>query len=243
MVKTKVFEMKPENSQVITDFLAGVNLMENGILVSENNVGFLYQDKTEVGLDVDGAVSVLTKELIKSQKQYITADNLINSYNAVIDLYKAQDKETQADIDLVEEKIATQKAIYAEKESIILEAERVANHIKTAWKKAPKSEKEKLLKEFGEAQKDLDAKRAEFVEFTKGHTVAMDKLNAELAPLKLQIANHSGEIKVMLGHLYDRDTDPRGGNTGAVKSKEDASVFIKVTMKKIADLKANGFSM
>ncbi len=239
MVKIKVFEMKPENSQEITDFLGGINVMQNGILLSENNLGVMYQDKEDVGMDVNSAISVLNTELVKSQKQFFVSDNLATAYETLIAKYEAENVETQKNVDVIEAKIQAENTKWAEKEAIVKEAERVTNHIKLAHKKANRVEKDELLKQFHEANKELDIKYAEFAEFKKTNEHTMVSLNAELGPLKLDIANNTGEIKFLKGALYDRDVQNQAPS-GVIKAREDARMFIKTTMEKIEELKANG---
>lgn len=241
MVKIKVFEMKSENSQVMSDFLNGVNVMQNGILLSENNIGIMYQDKDDVGMDVSGAISALNAELVKSQKQFVVSDNLANAYEGLIVKCERENIKTQEAVDLIEIKIATQNSIYFEKESVVKEAERVTNHIKAAHKKANRVEKDELLKQYHEADKDLNAKYEAFALFRKENEAVMAELNAELGPLKVDIANNTGEIKFLKSALYDRDVQ-NGAPAGVIKAREDARMFIKTTMEKIEELKSNGLS-
>lgn len=97
--KIKVFKLAPEVSDEISEFMGSVKILNDGIIVSEGNIGIMYREKGEFGMERQDIAASISAELAKAQKQYALQDGLILAYTAMIPSLDAKVEETKKAVD------------------------------------------------------------------------------------------------------------------------------------------------
>lgn len=85
MTQSKTFELKEENSAVISEFISKVRVINEGLIVGGGSLTILYREKDQYGLDDDDMVSTVSNELGKAQKNYINQEGIVRASAVIID--------------------------------------------------------------------------------------------------------------------------------------------------------------
>ncbi len=226
--KIKVFELKDENSKAISDFLGTVNVTQDGFLINNGNLGILYREKDNLGMERDQLAVAISGELSKAQKQFILQEGLCRAYTAMIKLFKERTEEKQKLFDIKSaELVEYNKKWDSVLEKEVLDGKARLGAMEKKYKGAGKLQKPALEKEAYELSQKMKPAEDKFNAYKKEFDAGKYALELEIGTLKLEIANLGGDIKENKGLLENSEKD-----------REHAKVFITTTSQLIDDINA-----
>ena len=228
-VKIKIFKMVPENSQEISDFMDTVKVMQDGILITDSNIGVLYRTKDDIGMDTDSLITAVSGELVKAQKQFVLQDGLVRAYTAVIAKFSGDHKAAQDEADAVKAELDAHIFGYNDAlELEVAELTRECDEIKAKHQNTPKKDKDirdGLLQMWNDKNNLLKEKTAEFEAYKAEFDAKSNEISARMGGFAVKAANLMGEIKENNGLLET-----------ATHDREHARVFIGTTKQYMKEL-------
>lgn len=232
MTKVKIFEMTTANEEAISEFLTKVNVTQDGFLISDGMLGILYKDKDEFGMEDQQLAVAISGELTKSQKQYVLQEGLCRAYGDMVSLFttKREVKVTLAK-ELEEKLTAYDETWDKELEQKYLDMKSKIGELEMKHKKAPKPQKEAILKELYEANKTFKELSDSFDEYKAKFEEGKKTLDSEMSEAKVALVNFNGKIKENKGLLEAAEED-----------REHAKVFIASSKKLIADIQSGSIA-
>ncbi len=224
----KVFKLVEENSKAITDFLATVNVTQEGFLISDGNLGIMYRERDDWGMEKNQKLIHISSEYAKSQKQWLIQEGLVRAHGEMVALWTGKMEAKHALIDEKKEGLKAYELTFrTDLDEKYTAAKNLSTSLEQKHKQAPKKDKEPILKELYEANNMLKAIEPEYLEYRKGFDDGRTKLEAEITTLTIEAANFTGKIK--------ESTELQAQ---AVEDREHAEVFMKTTEKFMAELQA-----
>lgn len=227
MAKVQIFKMTEENSELISKFVETHKITEQGILISEGTIGFIYRDVDDWGLSKQDTLSALSGELSKAQKQFHLQEALRRGYEAMVVYYTKKKNEVQAKYDGIINSInELEEKKNKDLEGTEFEAlTQKAKEIEAEYKKVPKDQKDALLEQ-------LHATNEKIKEVEPTVNSIIEDYNNTNANLTKQLAELSGELKG-LGIKVEENTEFA---KGATQDRDHATEFIITTTAYIAEI-------
>lgn len=227
-VKIKIFKLDPSNSEEASKFMDSVNVIQNGILLSQDSMGILYKDRDEVGMSRENLATAISGELAKSQNTFAIQEGLVRSYTDMIKHFSIQQKDAEQKGDEVQKELDAYMLTYDKTlETEVSELLAKRKEAEIAHQQAPKPKKEELLKpiyDINEVLKELEPKLAAYkTSFDAGVT---------------ELTNRMGIHRVDSANLMGRVKENNSFLEAAIDARDHAGVFIKSSKLYIADILA-----
>ncbi len=232
MAKIKIFAFKPENNEVISNFLQEVNVVSEGFFITDGHLGVMYKEKNEVGIDKSSFVTEVAKEVMKAQRKWINTEALIRAYTAVIAKCKETGEILKKEAEEIKQSLENHQAnkdtfINPKTSARVAEITSRLGQINKDFKKASREDKDKFLKETQELETELAPLNAEMKTFAEQFDAETKRLQAISAEIGVKTVNNQGELKENTELLET-----------AQKDSAHALLFVNTGTKLIADIEA-----
>lgn len=231
MAKIKVFKFSPDYSKEITDFMQSVNIVSEGLFISDGKFGFLYKEKGEVGIGKDELINAVSAELSKAQKQFILQEGLERAYTDMVVMFRNRLEDFEVDFKKATEKTEAYKkspAIPEEMRDSIAKHRLAMDEAKKMFKNSTtKDEKDRYLSSHAEIEANLNLILKESEKLQADHDTEANRLKDKATKVEVKILELKGKIK------ENKDFAEK-----AVEDREHAEVFIKSSMQLIRDIQA-----
>lgn len=228
MVKIEFFKISPENSKVISDFMDSVNVIQDGILISDGYVGIMHKTLDDIGMSNQNCITAVAGELAKSQKQFVLQDGLTRAYTGVISSFEA--KRAEFDKGVAECQLELDKHNESYDDTLEKQVADLNEKIKentVSHQQAPKAEKDAWLQKYVALNKELEELLPKYEAYRKEFDAKSSEISARMGSFAVESANILSEIKENSGFLET-----------ATKDREHARIFINSTKQYISELEA-----
>jgi len=225
--KMKVFALKPENSQVITDFLNTVDVAEQGFLINEGNLGIVYKDQETPGRDRRSLMVAAIEELGKAQKNVVMRELDIQAFGDMKVIYKAEKEAIKAELEAVVKELGEYATTHWDKnmEEAFLKLKSDMGGLEKKHKQASKTEKPAILEEIYKLGETIKPAQEAFESMKKTFEEGKKKLEVKRSELEVKEMNKAGDYK-QAGINYDT----------SVKEKAEAVAAVKASWRVLKDI-------
>lgn len=227
-VKIKVFKAGIDSSDAMSEFMGTVNVIENGILLTENSYGVLYKDKDDVGMSTSNLVGVLSGELASAQKNFIKQEGLVHGYQGMVDKFQAIADENKNKADEARKILDAHMSTFdIELQAKYDDIKGGMEKVKRAWQATGKTnpKKAKLEEEYYELENKFKEVDEIYSNYNKEFTAKTTELTNAVSLPQINMANALGKVKENKNFI---DT--------CVDDRDHARVFIATTKALIQDL-------
>ena len=228
MAKIKIFKFAPESEKAINELLQTVNLLKDGIFITDNHFGLMYKERDEVGVERENMGNPVSFELGEAQKKFISQLST-EKYHEALEakwtlVQDAKKKEADVAADALKKHRETPFAPVELQEKIQDLQGKIATLKKTHNKKGDK-DKETSLKEFTALEAELKPLLAESTKLQKEYDAEGERLNKIIGDAVSQMTVASENIK-----------NSRELKEAAIQNKEDAIISIQTRTQFLKDL-------
>lgn len=92
MTKLKVFMLDQANEKEVNDFLAGIKLIQDGLIVREDRIAILYREKNEYGMEKDGVLAQLSNDLKEAQNTLLSDEGVFRMAKIKLETFEGTDE-------------------------------------------------------------------------------------------------------------------------------------------------------
>ena len=119
MAQFQTFTLSPENDVAITKFLKENNVVDNGLIVGDGTISFMYRDKNDLGATKDTLLTELSKKLSDASKNVMLEQMDMDEQKYAIENFKGSEDKKQGFQDQYDASVEAHKFTHWKIEQII----------------------------------------------------------------------------------------------------------------------------
>jgi len=204
MIKTKFFKADESNSDKVSEFLGGVNVVQDGFMLSDGWLCVMYRERNDFRADKATLLSDISREIIQAERNLTKNANSLKYHTKLLASKMAKMERLSKEVEEISREIEEHEAGYdisVSKRANDIRSrlgELQANYKKKGVDSLDKAAVEKEAFELSSELKEIESVSNEYEE---NYQKELTRLKNEISNKNVSLVNLSGEIKEERLHI------------------------------------------